>query len=75
MDKREYEMTQEQLDKLLNASKPVPYIVAGGVPPATPQQNANRAWEALGAEMGFDWKTVEPIPGRNERFFRAVPNG
>lgn len=73
MPKREFEMTQEQLDKIVEASKPVPYIVAGGVEPATPQQNANRAWQALGDEMGFDWTTVEPIAGRDPKFFKAVP--
>ena len=30
--RREYEMTKEQLDRILEASKPVVYMVIGGIP-------------------------------------------
>lgn len=70
--RREYEMTQEQLDKILDACKPVPYIVVGGVPPRSPQQNANDAWQSLGREMGFDYMTVRPC-GKGDLFFTAEP--
>ena len=49
--RREYEMTEEHEEKLLEACKPVVYMVVGGHPPRSPQQNANDAWEALGREM------------------------
>lgn len=55
-----YEMTDEQYQKLLDACKPVPYMVFGGRPPRSPQENANDAWRALGEEMGFDYMTVHP---------------
>jgi len=31
--RKEYEMTQAQLDAILNACKPVPYMVFGGMEP------------------------------------------
>ena len=68
---KEFEMTQEDLDGLLDASKPVPYMVAGGMVPRSPQQNANDAWEALGRRMGFDHMTVQPIRGKSMLFFTA----
>lgn len=68
-----YEMTEEDLQRILDASKPVPYIVIGGHMPSSPQENANRAWEALGERMGFDHMTVMPAPG-GDRFFTAVPS-
>ncbi len=71
--RREYEMTRKQLDKLLDASKPVPYMVFGGKSPATCQENANTAWASLGSEMGFMPMTVEPVTGKGDRFFTAVP--
>jgi hypothetical protein len=37
---------------------------------ATPQENANRAWAALGDEMGFDYLTVQPS-ARGDRHFTA----
>lgn len=66
---QEYELTEEQLQKLLDASKPT--VVIRGFP--TPQENANRAWEALGHELGFKHLTVQPIPGRDMRYFQAEP--
>ena len=70
----EYEMTEEQLKQLLDACKPVPYMVIGGHAPSSPQENANRAWMGLGKEMGFDWETVRPVQGKGQRFFTAVPS-
>lgn len=71
MQIKEFELTQEQFQKLVEASQPVPYLVIGGHPPSSPQENANRAWQALGEELGFDWLSVEPVPGKNHYFFTA----
>ncbi len=72
--KRDYEMTEAQLAKLLEACKPVPYFAIGGSygHARSPQDNANDAWASLGGEMGFKWDTVEPT-NRGDRFFRAEP--
>ena len=67
-----YEMTQSDLDVILDACRPVPYIVIGGHVPSSPQENANRAWAALGEKMGFDYMTVQP--GNGDRLFSAVPS-
>lgn len=69
----EFEMTQEDMDKILNASKPVTYLVAGGIPPRSPQENANSAWDALGSRMGFVGRTVQAAPGKSALFFTAEP--
>ncbi len=69
--RREFEITQEQLEKLMEASKPVRYIVFGGMEPSSPQENANAAWDDLGTEMGFDYMTVLPVRGKCNRFFTA----
>lgn len=73
-DRIEFEMTSEQHERLLDACKPTPAMWGpGGVRLfSTPQENANHAWRALGDEMGFDWTTVQPIPGKGSQFFRAV---
>jgi len=70
---KEYEITQEQLDGILDACKSVPYMIIGGVEPLSPQENANRAWEKLGKEMGFDYMTIEPNRPKGNRFFSAQP--
>lgn len=71
--KRRFEMTQADLDELLDACRPVPYMVFGGIPPRSPQENANAAWQSLGARMGFDAMTVEQIPGADQKCFLAEP--
>lgn len=68
--RREFEMTQAQLDTLLEAMKPVPMIAIHCGRTTSPQENANRAWERLGAEMGFEHMSVRPT-GRGDRFFTA----
>ena len=69
-----YEMTQEDLDVILDACKPVPMIMLHIGTPSSPQENANCAWAALGKKMGFDYMTVQPIPGKGTKFFSAVPS-
>ncbi|MFA5408404.1 MAG: hypothetical protein WC343_06505 [Bacilli bacterium] len=69
-----YEMTEAELEELLDACKPVPYMVIGGCVPSSPQENANRAWQKLGDKHGFDYMTVRPIQGKGTRFFSAVPS-
>ncbi len=71
-----YEMTEADLDKILDACKPTIAIWgSGGVPfGGSPQENANRAWAELGSRMGFDAMTVEPRPGMGNRYFTAVPS-
>lgn len=70
----EYEMTQEDLDNLMDAMKPVPMIMLQCGTPPSQQENANRAWAALGTKMEFDSDTVQPISGKGTRFFSAVPS-
>lgn len=70
----EYEMTEADLAAILDACKPTPVMMIGGSTGSTPQENANRAWAALGARIGFDHMTVRPIDGKGNRFFTAVPS-
>lgn len=68
-----YEMTQSDLDELLDSMRPVPLIalnIGGGM---DRQERANSAWARLGKKMGFDHMTVQPN-GRGDRFFSAVPS-
>lgn len=68
-----YKMTDAQFDAILDACKPVPYMVFGGVAPRSQQENANDAWAALGKEMGFKHMTVQPVPGKSNMYFYADP--
>jgi hypothetical protein len=73
--RKEFEITEEELAELLEACRPTPAMyLSGGTPMfETPQENANRAWRRLGEKKGFDSMTVEPVSGKGQRFFTAVP--
>lgn len=68
--RKKYEMTEADLDKILDACKPVPMIMLQFGNPRSPYENANDAWQELGSRMGFDHMTVEPT-GNGDRFFTA----
>jgi len=72
MERKEYEMSDQQLSDLMAACKPVPYMIVGGQPPRSQQDNANAAWAELGNELGFDHMSVKPT-GKGDRFFSAMP--
>lgn len=68
-----YEMTQTDLDEILDACKSTPCMMIGNSVGNTPQENANDAWARLGEKMGFDSMTVQPS-SKGTKFFTAVPN-
>lgn len=72
--RKEYELSQEDLDTLLDASKPVPVMYLSGGQPmfGTPQQNVNRVWKEIGQKYRFFWNTAQPIAGKGQRFITAV---
>ena len=69
--RRLFEMSEEDLARILEACKPVPCMMIGGMSPPSPQENANASWAELGRRMGFDPFTVQPT-GQGDRFFSAV---
>ncbi len=69
--RKEFKLTDEQLDKVLDASKPVKLIALQTGMPRSPQENANSAWKALGEEMGFQFMTVQPVPSKDDHYFTA----
>ena len=61
-ERREFLVTQEEFDEILEACKPTPLMyLPGGQPMGpSPQENANAAWCSLGRKRGFDGMTVRP---------------
>lgn len=71
MNRKEFEMTEDDQKILLEACKPVVMIMLQCGTPTSPQANANAAWKALGEKMSFDSMTVQPIQGKGSRYFTA----
>lgn len=68
-----YVLSEEELAELLAACRPVPYLIAGGLAPRSPVENAVAAWVRLGLTRDFDGMSVEP-DGENPRHFTAIAN-
>lgn len=73
MKRKRYEMTEDDLAALMEASRPVPMIMLQCGTPPSPQEHANAAWRRLGKKMGFRSMTVEPVTGAGQRVFTAEP--
>lgn len=71
--RQQYIMTQEDLDKLLEASQPVAAIALQCGPLSSTQERVNTAWCELGDRMGFDGMTVKPVPTMGHLAFTAEP--
>ena len=69
--RREYKLTDAQIEELKDLSKPKVYIVVGGHGPTSQQDDANHWWQRLALEMGFDVMTVGPVVGKPEGTFTA----
>ena len=69
--RKEFQLTADELKQLLDACRPVPYMVFGGMAPRSPQENANDAWKRLAEQHGFVWDTVRPIAGKGQECFTA----
>ena len=67
-----YEMSQEDYDRIIEACRPVPMIMLNIGNPRSQQENANDAWAELGKRMGFEWDTVQP--GNSKLQFTAIPS-
>lgn len=61
----EFELDKEQLIFIMRACEALP---GSGKPD---EEFVNRAWDILGKHMGFDGRTCEPVPGKDEEFFTA----
>jgi len=70
--RKNYEMSQEDLDTLLNACKYAPLIMLQCGMPPSPQERANNAWKAIGKKYHCDYLTIKPT-GNGDRFFSAEP--
>jgi hypothetical protein len=68
-----FTMTNEDFDKLVEASKPVPLIMLQCGMPSSPYDRAMEAWKVLGTKMGFVYDTVRPFTNGNKLQFTAEP--
>lgn len=69
----EYEMSEEQYARMIEACKPVPLIMLQCGPAPSQQERVNAAWTELGKEMGFKPMTATRSFRNSERFFLAEP--
>lgn len=71
MAKQKFTLTPEQFEKIVQINKeggdPVMFLSGGTPIGRSLREKINDYWQGLGKEMGFDWKTIEPIDNTNFR--------
>jgi len=75
MERQNYRLPDDDYQRLLNAGKPVPYLIINGMGPTPPQERANAVWKDVGEKMGFVWDTVSPSAEHpsDPQWFTATP--
>ena len=66
-----YRLTDEQFKKLMDASKPVRYMVFGGREPSTPRENAENCWRTIAEEIGCQYDTIKDARTGDQHDFEA----
>lgn len=69
-ERKEFEMSEDDLARLKEASQPLPEIMMHLPGQQNRQERASAAWFELGNRLGFDHLTV--LPGKSERSFSAI---
>ena len=68
-----YRLTDEELDALKEALKPVPCLIVGGIPPASPCDKAMAVWRNVASRVGCDVNSIAPANTGDEHDFLATP--
>lgn len=70
--RREFEMSEEELQAIYSISKNQdPVIYVGVWLGLDSQEKANKLWQIMANKYMFIWDTVEPCPGKGPRWFLA----
>ena len=68
-----YRLTDEEFNKLMDASKPVPYMVFDGIEPRSPHDNAMDVWRTVAARVGCDVDSIGSAGTGDNHDFNARP--
>lgn len=74
MPMKRYVLTPDELRDLIEAARTPGVFLGGPLRGYDPAREASeRAWQSLGERHGFDWRTVHPVAGMDDRYFEAEP--
>lgn len=68
-----FRLTDEELEELYKASQPVPYLIFGGLEPASPRDNALRVWRKVAERVGCDPESIDCANTGDDHDFEATP--
>jgi len=70
---KQYTMTDSEYTELMEACKPVPYLIVGGRKPSSPRENAMHVWAKIAARVGCDCNSIAPANTGNNHDFMGEP--
>ena len=68
----DYRLTDEDFNRLLKASQPVPYLIANGTEPMSPHEAAMRIWRDIADREGVDVDSIRQGSDGNGHY-TAIP--
>lgn len=72
-ERKEYHLNDEQDAALVRAMTAPPMILVPGREDEWQQPAADRVWQKIADDLGFDWTTVQAVDPNDRRRFTAVP--
>ncbi len=75
--KKRFRLSDDQFNRVMEASKPTIAIWGSGGAPLgpSPQENANAAWRKVAAELGCEWDSFEDAGTGDTHDVLAMPLG
>lgn len=70
---KQYRMTDDEYNELVEACKPLVYIVAGSSELISPEKRAMIVWEKIAARVGCEVITIDSAGTGDEHDFIGVP--
>jgi hypothetical protein len=68
---KEYTLTEEELQELFDAAKPVPYMIIGGNPPPSSYNRSLSVWKRVAERVNCDVNTIQGSDPKNPHLFKA----
>lgn len=69
----QYRLTDEELNELIAATQPVPYLVIGGFAPESPTEKSMRIWTRVAKRVGCQVETIDAADTGDQHDFIAEP--
>lgn len=58
--KKRFRLTQDEWDEIMEAGRPIAFLIAGGTEPASPQERMRPIWQRIADREGVVMQSIAP---------------